>query len=183
MELTTDPECELLKDIFGLRTIKHPYLRCDECGEEYYKFRPRFCRNCGYAGGAIQNPSFSRIRDIVKHDIRYQYRYEIWKHVSSNEYNNNIYVSNKSKRTHPELLEIDNKVDAEYIELIKPYKLILNQNGPHGVIDRMKSYLRDNVHVFIEKPRILGLLLCALAESTDTSNLEKYNIFEKEQEN
>ena len=182
MHISNDPERNLIKDIFGIRPIKHPYLRCDECGEEYYKFRPRFCRNCGYAGGAIDNPSFQKIIDTVKYDIRKKYTFEIHKYVPSNKTNKSLYISTRSKNAHPELAEIEQKIDDEFSAMIEPYKIILKKNGPFSVVDQAKAYLHDNVHTFIEKPRVLALILCAMYEITDTSNLEKYNIFSDETE-
>lgn len=44
---------DLLNDVFGMKPNIHKYLVCEECGREYYEFRPRYCDSCGYAGGAI----------------------------------------------------------------------------------------------------------------------------------
>jgi hypothetical protein len=179
MHISTNPGRELLKDIFGIRPIKHPYLRCEECGKEYYKFRPLYCRGCGFAGGAIISPAISMIRTLIKNDIRKKYTYEINEYVPSNKTNKCLCISAKSKKAHPELEEIEQKIDDEFSAMIEPYKIVLDQHGPNGVIDQAKSYIRHNQHMMIETPRVLALLLCALPEGI---NLAKCGILDDEQE-
>jgi hypothetical protein len=77
MEITAGfdgtPEGELLKTIFGLRTPEHPYLRCRECGAEYFKRRPAYCKGCGYAGGAIECVPLCKITRIMRKELKDEY--------------------------------------------------------------------------------------------------------------
>jgi hypothetical protein len=64
-QLANTNEGRFVAEIFGLPKPSHCYLRCRQCGSEYYGHRPLYC-TCGYAGGAIECFPLRKINKIMR---------------------------------------------------------------------------------------------------------------------
>ena len=148
-------EAGLLGAIFGLVRHPHDYLICGNCDAEYYRFAPTFCKNCGYAGGAIECHTQQDLirRMIILYGSRaYMELVEQGReksptksHALTKEYSKKVYVLGREL----------------YDAAVTPYRNLFS----FGPVDEVgRKWVEENKRSARKNPHILGLFLCAMYE-------------------